>query len=89
MGWLLFGAALTAVTAAAALSITLAGIPLLVAAAAVIHACAGSERFRLRVAQSSIACIRRAEVELRWNRGDSSAHSGRERHSLALPRIVR
>ena len=48
MGWLLFGAALTAVTAAAALSITLAGIPLLVAAAGVIHACAGSERSRLR-----------------------------------------
>jgi hypothetical protein len=48
MGWLLFSAALTAVTAAAALSITLAGIPLLVAAAGVIHACAGSERSRLR-----------------------------------------
>ncbi len=48
MGWLLFTAALTAVTAAAALSITLAGIPLLVAAAGVIHACAGSERSRLR-----------------------------------------
>jgi Putative sensor len=47
MGWLLFGAALTAVTAAVALSITLAGIPLLVAAAGVIHACAGSERSRL------------------------------------------
>lgn len=48
MGWLLFGAALAAVTTAAALSITLAGIPLLVAAAGVIHACAQSERSRLR-----------------------------------------
>ena len=48
MGWLLFGAALAAVTTAAALSITLAGIPLLVAAAGIIHACAGSERSRLR-----------------------------------------
>jgi Putative sensor len=47
-GWLLFGAALAAVTTAAALSITLAGIPLLVAAAGIIHACAGSERSRLR-----------------------------------------
>jgi len=47
MGWLLFGAALTAATAAAGLSITLAGIPLLVAAGGVIHACAGAERSRL------------------------------------------
>jgi hypothetical protein len=48
MGWLLFSAALTAATVAAALSITLAGIPLLVAAAGVIHGCAGAERGRLR-----------------------------------------
>jgi hypothetical protein len=50
MGWLLFGAALAAATTAAALSITLAGIPLLVAAAGIIHACAQSERSRLRAA---------------------------------------
>jgi hypothetical protein len=50
MGWLLFGAALAAVTTAAALSITLAGIPLLVAAAGIIHACAQSERSRLGAA---------------------------------------
>jgi hypothetical protein len=50
MGWLLFGAALAAVTTAAALSITLAGIPLLVAAAGFIHACAQCERTRLRAA---------------------------------------
>jgi hypothetical protein len=48
IGWLLFSAALTAACVAAALSITLAGIPLLVAAAGVIHGCAGAERFRLR-----------------------------------------
>ncbi len=46
-GWLLFGAALAAATTAAAFSITLAGIPLLVGAAGVIHACAGVERSRL------------------------------------------
>jgi hypothetical protein len=50
MGWLLFGAALAAVTAAAALSVTLAGIPLLVAAAWVVHGCAGAERSRLQAA---------------------------------------
>ena len=50
VGWLLFGAALAAVTTAAALSITLAGIPLLVAAAGIIHACAEFERSRLRTA---------------------------------------
>ncbi len=48
MGWLLFSAALTAASVAAVLSITLAGIPLLVAAAGVIHGCAGAERSRLR-----------------------------------------
>ena len=48
MGWLLFAAALAAVTVAAAFSVTLAGIPLLVAAAGIIHACAASERSRLR-----------------------------------------
>ena len=48
MGGLLFAAALTAATVAAGLSITLAGIPLLVAAAGVIHGCARAERLRLR-----------------------------------------
>jgi hypothetical protein len=48
MGWLLFGAALTAASVAAVLSITLADIPLLVAAAGVIHGCAGAKRSRLR-----------------------------------------
>ena len=47
-GWALFAAALTATVTAAALAITLAGIPLLVAAAAVLRGCAGVERIRLR-----------------------------------------
>ena len=63
IGWLLFGAALTAVTAAAALSITLAGIPLLVAAAGIIHACAGTERSRLRAVSG-------APVEHRYREPD-------------------
>jgi len=46
-GWLLFSTALTAATIAAALSVTLAGIPLLVAAACVVHGCASAERSRL------------------------------------------
>jgi Putative sensor len=63
MGWLLFGAALVAVTAAAAVSITLAGIPLLVAAAGVIHACAGAERSRL-------AAVTGVPVEHRYREPD-------------------
>jgi hypothetical protein len=46
-GWALFAAALTAASTAAALGITLAGMPLLVAAAGVIRACANAERSRL------------------------------------------
>ena len=63
MGWLLFGAGLTAVTVAAALSITLAGIPLLVAAAGIIHACAQYERSRLHAASG-------APVEHRYREPD-------------------
>jgi len=47
-GWLLFSVALTATVTAACLAITLAGIPLLVAAAAVLRGCANVERGRLR-----------------------------------------
>jgi Putative sensor len=47
-GWLLFAVALTTTVTAAALAITLAGIPLLVAAAGVLRACAEVERRRLR-----------------------------------------
>ena len=47
-GWLLFSVALTTTVTAACLAITLAGIPLLVAAAAVLRGCANVERGRLR-----------------------------------------
>lgn len=47
VGWALFAAALTAASTAAVLAITLAGMPLLVAAARVIRACASAERGRL------------------------------------------
>ncbi|MGH3277163.1 MAG: sensor domain-containing protein [Streptosporangiaceae bacterium] len=49
-GWLLFAASLTAVTTAAVLSVTIAGIPLLAGAAGVLRGCANAERFRLRQA---------------------------------------
>ncbi len=45
---LLFSVALTVATTAAALSFTLVGIPLAIAAAAVVHWCACLERVRLR-----------------------------------------
>ena len=47
-GWVLFSIALTATVSAAALAVTLAGIPLAIAAAAVVRWCAGVERVRLR-----------------------------------------
>lgn len=47
-GWLLFSLVLTAAVGAAGLAITIAGIPLLVAAASVIRGCANVERVRLR-----------------------------------------
>jgi hypothetical protein len=47
-GWLLFAVAFTATVTAAVFLITLAGIPLLVGAAGVLHGCAAAERTRLR-----------------------------------------
>jgi Putative sensor len=47
-GWVLFSIALTATVSAAALAVTLAGIPLAIAAAAVVRWCATVERVRLR-----------------------------------------
>jgi hypothetical protein len=47
VSWLLFGAVLAAGITAATLAITLAGLPLLIAAAAVIRGCASAERWRL------------------------------------------
>jgi hypothetical protein len=49
-GTVLFTATLMAVLAAGVLSFTLAGLPLLIAAAAVIQGCATAERWRLRAA---------------------------------------
>jgi hypothetical protein len=75
-GWLLFSVALTATVTAACLAITLAGIPLLVSAAAVLRGCANLERGRLRrmlpepvrgsyqkPARSGLM----AEVRIRWH----------------------
>ena len=47
-GWLLWACVLVATVTTAALAITLAGIPLLVASAGVIRGCANAERWRLR-----------------------------------------
>ncbi|HEY1919339.1 MAG TPA: sensor domain-containing protein [Streptosporangiaceae bacterium] len=47
-GWVLFSVALTAALTAASFAITLAGIPLLAAAASVVRGCANAERRRLR-----------------------------------------
>ncbi len=47
-GWLLFAIAFTATVTAAVFLITLAGIPLLVAASGVLRGCASAERARLR-----------------------------------------
>jgi hypothetical protein len=48
VGWVLFAAGFTATVTAAVFSITLVGIPLLIAAAEVLRWCAGVERARLR-----------------------------------------
>ena len=47
-GWVLFAVALTATVTAASFAVTLAGIPLLAAAAGVVRGCAQAERSRLR-----------------------------------------
>lgn len=47
-GWVLFAVTLTAAVSAAAFAVTLAGIPLLAAAAWVVRGCANVERARLR-----------------------------------------
>jgi hypothetical protein len=47
-GWLMWAAVLAATLTAAVLCITLAGIPLLIAAAGVMRGCANAERWRLR-----------------------------------------
>jgi hypothetical protein len=47
-GWLMWAAVFAATLTAAVLCITLAGIPLLIAAAGVMRGCANAERWRLR-----------------------------------------
>jgi putative sensor protein len=78
VGWVLFAAALTVTVTAACLLVTLAGFPLLVAAAAVLRGCAGAERFRLRGVLKEPVRGRyrsparpglRAEVATRWKDG--------------------
>jgi hypothetical protein len=75
VGWVLFAAAFTTVVTAACFAITLAGFPLLVAAAAALRGCAQAERLRLRsvltgpVSDSYRVPDRpglRAEVGARW-----------------------
>jgi hypothetical protein len=75
-GWLLFSVALTATVTAAAFAITLAGIPLLVAAAGVLRGCANVERVRLRRMlpepvhgryQSSAGQGLMAQIRTRWH----------------------
>jgi hypothetical protein len=51
VGWLLFAIAFTAAGTGAVLSVTLAGLPVLVAAAAAIRWCANVERARLRTVE--------------------------------------
>jgi hypothetical protein len=47
-GWVLFAAGLTAAVVALVCAVTLAGIPVLVAASGVLRGCANAERLRLR-----------------------------------------
>jgi hypothetical protein len=58
IGWLLMSVVLTAVGVAATLAVTLAGIPLLVATAAVVRGCADLERARLRPMTGSPVQVR-------------------------------
>jgi hypothetical protein len=78
VSWVLFSVALTAATTAAAFAITLAGIPLLVAAAGVVRGCANLQRGMLRqvFAQSVQGGYRQvtqpgilAQLRTRWRDG--------------------
>jgi len=62
VGWLLFAIALSTAVAGAGLSITFAGLPVLVAAAAAIRWCADVERARLRAMVSGPVVGRYREV---------------------------
>ena len=62
VGWVLFAAAVTAMSTAAILAITVAGMPLLVIAAGLIKGCANAERGRL-------GAVLGVPVEGRYRRG--------------------
>lgn len=75
VGWVLFAVAFTAVTAALCLGITLAGLPLLIVAAAAIKGCANVEQGRLRAVLGAPITGRyrevsghgiMAQVRIRW-----------------------
>ena len=75
-GWLLWAAVFAATLTAAVLCITLAGIPLLIAAAGVIRGCANAERWRLRGVlagpiHGGYRAVRRpgilGQVRIRWS----------------------
>ena len=79
-GWLLFSVAVTTTLTAACLAITLAGIPLLVAAAGVLRGCANVERSRVRrmLSEPVRGSYRKAdrpglmaEVRTRWHDGST------------------
>jgi hypothetical protein len=63
VGWVLFAITLAAAATGAMLGITLAGIPLLIAAAAVIRWCAGVERARLRPLYGEVSAGYREPAE--------------------------
>jgi hypothetical protein len=64
IGTVLFAVVLTATTTAAVLCVTLAGLPLLIAAAAVVRGCAATERARLDVVYRDRIYGRYREVTL-------------------------
>jgi hypothetical protein len=65
VGWALFAIALSTAVAGAGLSITFAGLPVLVAAAAAIRWCADAERARLRPLALYRSITRRRYFDLR------------------------
>ena len=62
VGWVLFAITLSAVLTGVSLGITLAGLPLLIAAAAVIRWCANVERLRLRTVYGQPVAGRYREI---------------------------
>ena len=74
VSWVLFAVVFTAATATLTLAITLLGLPLLIATAAVVRWCANAERLRLRpLVQASLTGGYREHVRA----GAASPTSGR------------